>query len=94
MNDPLRESANSHAADTIMSMHPSPSFWFSRTVSGVDVVESFSTLDDLLLFLAAAAVSAYVLEEYADGTVIAQQVEPVADLLPGVYPLPLEHETH
>lgn len=94
MNDPLRESANSYAADTIMSMPASPSFWFSRSVSGVDVVESFATLDDLLHFLALAHVAAYVLEEYADGTVIAQEVEPVPDLAPGVYALSFAHETH
>lgn len=93
MHDPLRESANFYAADTIMSM-PSPSFWFSRSVAGVDVVESFPTLDDLLCFLTLAHVAAYVLEEYPNGTVIAQEVEPVPDLDPGVYPLPLAHETH
>lgn len=93
MNDPLRESANFYAADTITSM-PSPSFWFSRSVAGVDVVESFATLDDLLCFLALAHVAAYVLEEYANGTVIAQEVQPVSDLDPGVYPLPLANETH
>ena len=94
MNDPLRESANFYAADTITSMPTVPSFWFSRSVAGVDVVESFGTLDDLLCFLALAHVAAYVLEEYANGTVIAQEVEPVPDLDPGVYPLPLAHETH
>lgn len=93
MNDPLRESANFYAADTITSM-PLPSFWFSRSVAGVDVVESFATLDDLLGFLALARVAAYVLEEYPNGTVIAQEVDPVPDLDPGVYPLPMTHETH
>lgn len=94
MNNPARESANFYAADTMTSMPSIPSFWFSRSVSGVDVVESFSTLDDLLCFLALARVAAYVLEEYPNGTVIAQEVQPVPDLEPGVYPLPLTHETH